>query len=219
MSLGPVTSYAAPPSNIPDSRYNPHYNSPLTGSVRFNVGPYRDQAVVTNGPGGLMGSMNLANNADPSGFNNARAGYDYTARSLQDLYTYYPEPSNLGKRYYANGYPYYGRFLPNRQGGVTNSLYGNDWYNGWDRNGYGVWTGNNYAKNRYWYNNPYSAYSAYNGYGYGNNGRGFYPPASPECAPHLNCASNSNPNDCRSCVSAQGGPSHCASQICGPHIA
>lgn len=44
-----------------------------------------------------------------------------------------------------------------------------------------------------------------------------YPPAAPECMPHLNCRGQRRPNDCRSCVSAQGGSSHCVDQICGPH--
>ena len=46
-----------------------------------------------------------------------------------------------------------------------------------------------------------------------------YPPCGPECAPYLDCAiSTSTPNDCRSCVAALGGSSHCADQICGPHL-
>lgn len=45
-----------------------------------------------------------------------------------------------------------------------------------------------------------------------------YPPASPECMPYMSCVNSSNPNDCRSCVSALGGTEHCATQICGPHL-
>lgn len=45
-----------------------------------------------------------------------------------------------------------------------------------------------------------------------------YPITSPECAPFLNCQCYANPNDCRSCVAAQGGGPHCADQICGPHV-
>lgn len=45
-----------------------------------------------------------------------------------------------------------------------------------------------------------------------------YPPASPECMAYMGCTSTGNPNDCRSCVTALGGPNHCAMQICGPNL-
>lgn len=90
-----------------------------------------------------------------------------------------------------------------------------------------------YPYNRYPYNNRYNYNNTlfqsnvgafpfgarYNNLYYGNPYLGYeYPVAAPECAPHLNCALNGRSvNDCRSCVIAQGGSGHCATQICGPH--
>ena len=56
------------------------------------------------------------------------------------------------------------------------------------------------------------------GYQYGNPYQYNYPYTAPECAPHIGCENIPDTNDCRSCVSANGGPSHCADQICGPHV-
>jgi len=80
------------------------------------------------------------------------------------------------------------------------------------------------------YGNPYSAINGlpftplnnyplafFNGYPY--SVLEGYPYSSPECAPYIDCGQTySNPNDCRSCISASGGSNHCANQICGPAI-
>ncbi|AUL77471.3 putative ORFan [Tupanvirus deep ocean] len=63
------------------------------------------------------------------------------------------------------------------------------------------------------YNNSY-----YGRYNYGYPYLPAYPATSPECARAGVCARYNNPNDCRSCVSQLGGISHCANQICGPHV-
>lgn len=70
--------------------------------------------------------------------------------------------------------------------------------------------------------NPYYGQTAiypngYPLYGYPDSQLTSYPPVAPECRLHTNCAANANPNDCRSCVTAQGGSPHCANHICGPH--
>ena len=128
----------------------------------------------------------------PNSFNLARSGinYDY----YDPLYPNQLDPRLYAGPVYANGYPFpyaYGRTGPlptNQLDPRVNNLLAY-------QNGYPV--------PPQFDPNPTLAQS--------------YPLTSPECSPYMECSSYADPNDCRSCVSAAGGSSHCADQICGPH--
>jgi len=137
---------------------------------------------------------------------------------------------NAGYGSYAGsyaGYPYAGSYAGTYAG---YPYAGSGSYAGYPYAGYGSYAGYPYAGSL---NTGYPTHDVYpNGYPiYGTysyaalgptlgpyGGPFYYPPASPECGIHLACAEYSNPNDCRSCVSSRGGSSHCADQICGPHV-
>lgn len=138
-------------------------------------------------------TINLADTAVPNGYNTSRSYINYF-RPVRDPNIYNSRLYTASL--YPNGHPY---LYPDH------SLFGY-------RKPY-------YANGYPYYRNPHSQVPgavSYNPTTRLPESRE-YPVTSPECSPYINCAYYPNSNDRRSCVSAMGGPSHCAQQIGGPH--
>jgi hypothetical protein len=147
---------------------------------------------------------NFADNPVANGYNLARSGLNYGTTRYN---TYNPaDPRFIYNRaVFPNGYPLYNNTARPYYRGLC-ADYPNGYPFDYPNDNGNPFSG--YPYGRYPYGAfPHTGFSRYD-----------YPLAAPECAPHINCGSYSHPNDCRSCVSAQGGPSHCAGQICGAHF-
>lgn len=126
------------------------------------------------------------------------SGYPYNVPYSSLNGGYYP---------YSTSYPYNGYAVSGAYPGIYPGACSGAYSGGYPTFPYGVYGG--YSNGALF---PYS-----NAYPFAYAGTG-YPPYGPECVPYAGCQSYANPNDCRSCVSARGGSSHCADQICGPMI-
>ena len=138
-------------------------------------------------------SINLADKAVPNGYNTSRSYINYY-RPVRDPNIY--DSRLFTAALYSNGHPY---------------LYPNHALFGYRKP---------YYSNGYPYNtSPYSkvpgSVSACPRARMPESSS--YPVTSPECSQYVGCARYMNTNDKRSCVSAMGGPSHCAQQIGGSH--
>jgi len=191
---------------------NPNYNR-LT---RLSYNPYTVYGQIANNSLGLFNGniqtrenyqagnvggrvyYNITGNAKPNSYNLAR-GLNYDMIGVRNYLGY--NPRAVRRDWYPNGVPYpaathYRGVIP---------PYGSSY---------------NYA---YPYASPYGSpygliYGSSYGLPYESPYLPAYPSTSPECARQGSCRSLDYPNDCRSCVSQLGGSSHCATQICGPHV-